>query len=65
MVFEKKTSSVIPYYAVGNAGLQLNDIFYVLFQDEALQYAIRKENLEKSRVEDVVKDIFSQADTVC
>lgn len=36
-----------------------------LFQDEALQYAIRKENLEKSRVEDVVKDIFSQADTVC
>lgn len=65
MVFEKKTSSVIQYYAVGNAGLQLNDIFYVLFQDEALQYAIRKENLEKSRVEDVVKDIFSQADTVC
>lgn len=65
MVFEKKTSSVIPYYTVGNAGLQLNDIFYVLFQDEALQYAIRKENLEKSRVEDVVKDIFSQADTVC
>lgn len=31
--------------------------------DEGLQYAIRKENLEKSRVEDVVKDIFSQADT--
>lgn len=31
--------------------------------DERLQYAIRKEALEKSRVEDVVKDIFSKADT--